>query len=131
MQGLAALVAVVAMGYGFAAAGVLGALTGLVGAVGIGTGLAVLAGEQGAGIARAFTRLRRIQRVGGLLLTLACGWAVYHGGWRYGWLWGLGAYVLSLTFIALAGALMAQLRALSSREGRPTAGRLPLPTRFD
>ena len=51
MQGLAAIAALLAIGYGFRVAGVLGALTGLVAVLGVGSGLAIATAESGTGVA--------------------------------------------------------------------------------
>ena len=51
MQGLAAIVVLLATGYGFGMAGVLGGLTGLVAAIGVGSGLAIATAESGTGVA--------------------------------------------------------------------------------
>ena len=45
MQGLAVIAALLAIGYGFGMAGVLGSLTGLVAALGVGSGLAIAIAE--------------------------------------------------------------------------------------
>ena len=64
MQGLAVIAALLATGYGFGMAGVLGSLTGLVAALGVGSGLAIAIAESGAGVA-ASGGVRAAQRIGG------------------------------------------------------------------
>ena len=92
MQGLAALAALLAIGYGFGVAGVLGALTGLVAVLGVGSGLAIATAESGTGVA-ASGGVRAAQRIGGFLAAGACLAGAVWGGWTVGWLWGLGGYI--------------------------------------
>ena len=89
MQGLAAIAVLLATGYGFGMAGVLGGLTGLVAAIGVGSGLAIATAESGTGVA-ASGDVRTAQRIGGFLAAGACLVGAVWGGWTVGWLWGLG-----------------------------------------
>jgi hypothetical protein len=120
MQGLAVIAALIAIGYGSAAGGVLGALTGLVAAVGVGSGLAIAGAEQGTGVALAGAT-RSTQRIGGILAAIGCVIGAYYGGWRFGWLWAAAGYG--------AGALTAFLLwAISGQRRRSDTGRAPLGT---
>jgi hypothetical protein len=118
MQGLAVIAALIAIGYGFAAGGVLGALTGFVVAVGVGSGLAIANAERGTGVALAGAT-RSAQRIGGIVAAIGCLIGAYYGGWRFGWLWAAVGYS--------AGVLAALLlRAISSQGRRLDTGRAPL-----
>jgi hypothetical protein len=91
------------IGYGFASGGMLGALTGFVAALGIGSGLAILSDQKDAELSADETT-KTSQRIGGILAALLCGVGAFYGGWRYGWAWGLGGYIigaLSTVVIAL------------------------------
>ena len=88
MQGLAVIAALLAIGYGFGMAGVLGSLTGLVAALGVGSGLAIAIAESATGVA-ASGGVRGAQRISGFLAAGACLTGAVWGGWTVGWLWGL------------------------------------------
>ncbi len=105
MQALAALVALLAIGFGFAAGGILGTLTGLVATVGVGSGLAIALAEVGTDVA-AGGAVRTGQRIGGVLAAAGCLAGVLQGGWSLGWLWGFGGYVVGgIAAVVLVGAL--------------------------
>jgi len=95
IQMLGVIAALVATGYGFAAAGLIGALTGFVAAVGTGSGLAIAFAERGAGVATSGAS-RAAQRFGGVVAAVACLGGAYHGGWRLGWAWGAGGYAVGV-----------------------------------
>lgn len=90
MQGIVAFAAVVAAGVGLSAEGLVGAVTGLVAAVGAGSGVTILFGERGTVTAAVATSSGMAQRTGGVIAAAACLAGALHGGWRLGWLWGLG-----------------------------------------
>jgi len=94
MQGLAVVVGLVAIGYGFVAGGILGALTGLVASVDTGSGLAIARAEGGTGVEAAGGFMRTAQRVGGVLSAVGCLAGAYFGGWRWGWGWAIAGYLL-------------------------------------
>ena len=71
MQRLAVFAALLASGYGFAAGGVLGPFTGLVAAVGVGSGLAIARAEPGTDVA-SVGATRHAQRIGGILAAIGC-----------------------------------------------------------
>lgn len=122
-------VSLVAVGYGFAVGGVTGALTGLVAAVGTGSGLAIALAEGGTGVA-ARGLMRSGQRAGGLLAATGCILAVYFGGWTWGWAWGIAGYAGG-TVMALA--LWALLRVSAPDDSTPSSSSpvAQLPTAFD
>ena len=107
IQGLAAIAALLATGYGFGMAGVLGGLTGLVAVLGVGSGLAIATAESGTGVT-ASGGVRAAQRIGGFLAAGVCLTGAVWGGWTVGWLWGLGGYIAGaaagvvLSFVGLA-----------------------------
>jgi hypothetical protein len=39
-------------------------------------------------------RLGFLQRLGGMAIVPLAGIGLFYGGWRWGWLWGGGAYLL-------------------------------------
>jgi hypothetical protein len=88
MMGLAVIAALLMLGYGFAAAGVLGSLTGLIATVGIGSGLAIATAEPATGVSM-IPAIRRAQRIGGFLAALGYCAGSYHGGWS----WGTGGFL--------------------------------------
>lgn len=99
MQAIAVGAALFAIGYGFASAGVWGALTGFIAAVGGGSGFAIAMAESGTGVSVGGVS-RTAQRVGGLVAGGGCLAGAYFGGWRLGWLWGIGGYGVG-TLVAL------------------------------
>jgi hypothetical protein len=117
LQALAALAAIALVGYGFGTAGWRGALTRLVAAVGIGSGLAMFIPGPGRGVAVGAPRMRRVQRLGGLVGAAGALVGVLYGGWHSGWLWGLLGY--------LVGPVFAVLLAVVTR-GAPGAAEAPL-----
>ena len=73
--------------------------------VGVGSGLAIALAEAGTDVAAGGT-VRVGQRIGGVLAAAGCLVGVLLGGWSFGWLWGLGGYVVGgIAAIVLAGAL--------------------------
>lgn len=105
MQGLAVIVGLVAIGYGFSAGGLLGALTGFIAAVGAGSGLAIAGAERGTGV-EAEGSMRTSQRIGGVLSALGCLGGAYYGGWRWGWGWGIAGYLLGAAIALLLYTIM-------------------------
>ena len=95
MQGLAVVVTLLAMGAGFAAHGLVGTLTGIVAAVGTGSGLAIAAAERGTGVTAAGP-VRIGQRLGGLISAAGCLAGAFYGGWGLGWLWGGVGYAAGM-----------------------------------
>ena len=94
---LGGLLVLTAIGYGFAAGGFLGAVTGFVVALGVMTSLTVLAGKAAKeGIAPKGSALGGAQRlVAGVAIPLVA-LGAYRGGWRFGWLWAIGGYALAM-----------------------------------
>ncbi len=127
MQGLAVFVGLVAVGYGFAVGGIAGALTGLVAAVGTGSGLAIAIGEGGTGVAASGV-MRRAQRMGGILAACGCLAAAYLGGWPWGWAWGVAGYAAG---VAVALVLWAISRRGVEDGNQVSPPRGPVPTAFD
>lgn len=119
MQGLAVFAALGLVGYGLVVGGLLGALTGFVAGVGVGSGLAIFFGERGTGVAGLGTRLRASQQIGGLLAAVGCGAGVIYGGWHLGWAWGSAGWVvgvlLGLFFAALTGSLRSDEHSIGER----------------
>src|SRR6187401_851808 len=108
MQALAGVAALILTGVGFALGGLLGALTGVVVTIAVGSGLAIAGAEAGTGTAPP-GRSRMIQRVGGLAAAvLSLGGAVV-GGWRWGWAWALGGYLVAMMLVAIVGSLTGRL----------------------
>jgi hypothetical protein len=105
MQFLAVIAALIAMGYGFAAAGILGAITGFIASVGVGSGLAIGVGEKGTGVQH-FS-----QRLGGVVAALGAGTGAYYGGWRFGWASAVGGYFLGMLIGFVSAALTGGLRS--------------------
>jgi hypothetical protein len=103
-QGLAVLVALFLIGFGVAAGGWRGGLTGLIASIGVGSGLAILRAEGGTGVAEINPAARRAQRSGGLVAAVACLAGVFYGGWTFGWLWGLGGYLAGMVVAVALGA---------------------------
>ena len=114
MKTLIALSAMAATGWGFAAGGILGALTGLVVAVGVGSGLQMFLVGTTASDDPNQPPISSIQRVGGLISAIAGFIAAYYGGWRWGWLYALGGYLLGMGATLIMG-LPTILRARRAR----------------
>ena len=128
MQGIAVLAGLVAVGYGFGAAGLLGALTGFVAAVGIGSGLAIALAETGTAVAESgFKRIA--QRLGGIPAAVGCLAGAWYGGWHWGWLWAIGGYAAGAAMVLLP-AIAISLGARSSRPG-PDSVPEGIPEDFD
>jgi len=109
MKVLIALVTTATAGYGFADSGFFGALTGLVAALGIGSGFQMFAtGTMGNEPLE--QPLPMSQRFGGLLTAIAGAIGAYYGGWRMGWLYALGGYLVGMA-ATLVLSLPAILRA--------------------
>jgi len=137
MQTIAVIITLLAIGYGFGRAGVLGALTGLVGAVGVGSGLAIALAGGGTAIAGSGS-VRTAQRIGGLLAAVGCAIGVVYGQWHSGWMWGVGGYLGGAASAIVLGAVLAltAARAHASRghqSGQTPAsdGPVDFPLRFD
>ncbi len=95
MQALAALLLLPAAIYGYMQAGFAGVLTALVALVGVGSGLAISAGEHGTGV-QPSGAMATAQRLGGRVAAIASLAGCFYGGWRFGWAWGVGGYVLGI-----------------------------------
>lgn len=122
MQGLSAIVALVMAGIGFGSGGLLGALTGLVVSVGVGSGIAIARAEAGTGVARAIPWAGTSQRIGGVASALGCLVGALVGGWKFGWAWATGGYVIgALISVALGAALWSTRRGSPRRLGLPGA----------
>ena len=134
MQGLAAIAALLAAGYGFGVAGVLGGLTGLVAVLGVGSGLAIATAESGTGVA-ASGGVRSAQRIGGFLAAGACLTGAVWGGWTVGGLWGLGGYIAGAAAGAMLGLVKRSVRQEPlqriARRGRDTSRTHGAPGRAD
>ena len=130
MQGCAVVVAFLAIGYGFAAGGLVGALTGLVAALGVGSGLAISAAEQGTDVEGAGP-LRTAQRIGGILAAAGCLAGVIRGGWSTGWLWGIGGYLAGAATSLVVLAPLLAVRKVRSRDERQPAVATAWPASFD
>lgn len=115
MQALAVIVALILSGFGYARAGIVGLLTGLVVAIGVGSGLAIAFAEQGTDVSQANTKMRRAQRLGGLVAALGCAAGAYYGRWPRGWAWGLAGYVVGIVAALAIGVVTGVLRQ-DSRE---------------
>lgn len=101
----------VAIGWGFALAGVRGALTGLVAAFAAGIAFTVAAGSlvvERPEHRREFFR----ERIGGLAGAIGAGMGVYYGGWRMGWLYGL----LGCLFAFPVALIVSILKARKSQQ---------------
>ena len=120
-------VGLVAVGYGFAVGGIAGALTGVVAAVGTGSGLAIAFAEGGTGVAAAGL-MRGAQRMGGFLAACGCLVAAYFGGWTWGWAWGVAGYAAGA---AAALVLWALSRRVAEDGGQVSPPRGHVPTVFD
>ena len=130
MQGLAAIAVLLATGYGFGMAGVLGGLTGLVAAIGVGSGLAIATAESGTGVP-ASGDVRTAQRIGGFLAAGACLVGAVWGGWTVGWLWGLGGYIAGTAASVVLGFVMRRVRQEPRRAASELSGQNPRSGYFD
>ena len=130
MQGLAVIAALLATGYGFGMAGVLGGLTGLVAVIGVGSGLAIATAESGTGVAASGV-LRAAQRIGGFLAAGACLTGAVWGGWTVGWLWGLGGYIAGVALAVVLGFVMRSVRQEPRRAASKLADQGPRSGYFD
>jgi hypothetical protein len=111
VQGLAVLAALFLVGYGFANGGWLGALTSLVTAIGVGSGLAIFVREAGTAVSDPSCAAGRAQRVGGVMAAALCLGGAWYGGWRLGWLWGLGGYLAGMLVAVLVGIALSRTGA--------------------
>lgn len=114
MQGLAILIGLGVIGYGFGEAGLHGALTGLVASLGTISGFSILSAGSETGV-HASGPKRAAQRFGGLVAALACLGGAIYGGWRFGWAWGLAGYASGIV-VAIIAALILTKFAHSSVE---------------
>lgn len=115
---------------GFARAGILGALTGVVTVIGASSGLAVALGRQTAGAAgRGGAEISIWHRRGGFLAAVGCVLAATYIGWRFGWLGAIGGYASGMLAGLIASALSVALRR-PQRAGTP-GRRIPIPDQFD
>ena len=130
MQRLAVFAALLAGGYGFAAGGVLGALTGLVAAFGIGSGLAIARAEAGTDVASEGAT-RHAQRIGGILAAIGCLIGAYYGGWRFGWAWAIAGYAGGVAVSFLLRFLMGRPGQFSPRRAGEPVPITAIPSRFD
>ena len=106
MIGLVAIAVLVMSGYGFAAGGVLGALTGLIAAGGAGSGLAIAVGAKDTGTTPVTSRVGAVQRGGGVLTALLTAGLAYMGGWKWGWLWAAAGYAAGMLVTLAVGLLL-------------------------
>lgn len=75
-------------GWGSSVAGILGALTGFLAPIGIGSALSIaVAGTE---LDPGLSRKTVMQCMGEVITAATCAVGVYYGGWRMGWLYGLG-----------------------------------------
>lgn len=107
MQRLTVIAGLIAIGWGFQVAGVLGALTGLIGALGTGSGLSIAAAESGTSVSRAGPR-RSAQRLGGFLAALGSLVGALYGGWQFGWAWAIAGYIAGAASGATFGMIGGQ-----------------------
>jgi hypothetical protein len=97
---LTTVAALVVASYGFRVGGVLGAMTGFVTAVGVALGLVVVFRKNDGSA----SPTRTTERIMGALAVLGCLAGSFYGGWRLGWLWGVGGYFFGLVSGLLVGA---------------------------
>jgi hypothetical protein len=100
MQTLAGFLLLPGFIYGYAHAGWLGGLTGLVAVLLVGSGVGIAFGanvDPG--------RLGMMQRLGGIAVIPLAGIGLFCGGWNWGWLGVGGAYLL----VMVVGAAVAQV----------------------
>ena len=103
---IAAFAALIIGGYGLAVAGPLGALTGAVVAITIGSGLAIFRGEAGTGVNPILTAMGVAQRVGGVVAALGALSGALIAGWSWGWLGAILGYGVGML---IAGVLTLSL----------------------
>lgn len=131
MQSLVGIAALLLTAVGFARGGIWGALTGLVTAIGTGSGLAILINAKGTELSSSAS-VRGFQRLGGLVAAVACLAGGIYGGWHRGWMWALLGYTLgvvgTLLLSAVASIAAGNRHAQRSSAGLPqaSAGRVPL-----
>lgn len=95
MKIVIALATLFAAGWGLAAGGLFGALTGFIATLGIGSGLQMfLVGTTASDTPE--PRLHPTQRISGLVCALFGCLGAYYGGWRMGWLYALGGYLVGM-----------------------------------
>lgn len=117
----------VAAGFGYVAGGLAGALTGFLAVLAIGSGLAISVSEAGTGVHH-IVRIRIIQRLGGVLVVVLSAFGLYWGGWAWGWLWVLGAYLGSMGLVVVTGLAV---RARDAQEGETRDEGTNFPHTFD
>lgn len=130
MQGIAVIVALLAIGYGFGSGGLAGAITGFVSVVGIGSGLAITRAESGTGVASSGAT-RNAQRVGGFVAAVGCMVGAYYGGWRSGWLWAAVGYAVGAALASLLRFLTSVVNPTSLRSHDRVADVEIIPSTFD
>ncbi len=96
-RAVAGLVSAALAGVGLLAGGPLGALTGVVVALCVVSGMSMLAGAGKRGA------VATLYRVGGVLSAVGAAAGGVYGGWRWGWAWGAAGYVVG-ALIGIGGA---------------------------
>lgn len=106
--------ALFAIGWGFSVAGILGSLTGLAATFAIGIPVSIAIGTLAAVDEPGAARKHFAQIWGGLIAAIGAGFGVYYGGWRMGWLYAIGGYLLGILVTIVVGLL--------SRRGQTKSG---------
>jgi hypothetical protein len=109
MQSLGGLLLLPLGIYGFVTEGIPGALTAIVMVLGIGSGVAIAFAESGTGVNVA-TRMEVFQRLGGAIAAAGVLAGGIYGGWRLGWAWAGGAYLVAVIVSFGAAALAKALK---------------------
>jgi hypothetical protein len=111
--------AVIAVGsFGLAAAGIRGAITGVIAAIAVSSGIAIAVGKSSeSGIAQG--SVGRIQRTGGLLAAAFAAIGAWTGGWRWGWFGAGIGYLGAVAIVGASGLISstASRRRFPAREG--------------
>jgi hypothetical protein len=91
-MGLASLIAVVAAVYGFASAGIVGAFSGLVSGIAVGSGAMIAMSSVASGVLSPALASGAAQRLGGLIAVIGGLVGALYGGWSRGWLFSVLGY---------------------------------------
>lgn len=103
------------IGAGFSYGSWLGALTGFIAAIGIGTGLSIAIAGMGIDDSSSLGE-NLIHRLGAIVSSVGTAVGIHYGGWRWGWLYGGLGFGVGI----IATYLMYFIYLFLTDDGKPT-----------